>query len=100
MMDKDFRGYITQVLSNALYFAAKERFERVAVKVPQIGELGQTEYLKEAWALSEKYAKEAVSELEQMGIQSAEDMTQQQKSNSLAKKLKEVQSRMERELSQ
>lgn len=95
-MEQEFRAFLTQVLGNTLYLAAKERYETELSKSPMITEGDKSSYLKEAWKLSEKYADECIIELDHLGIGSAEDVTLN--SSKVRARLKEVQSRMEREL--
>ncbi len=74
-MDNKFRDYLEGVFARIFYNMGKATFEEAKMSLPKKEvEVGEEEMLSSLNAISEKYAKEMVHELEKKGISSSKDL--------------------------
>ena len=71
-MESEFKRYLLKILTDTLYLAAKEEYERHIAAEPEKGDSVSQErqYLKELEKTAKRYAAEAIDELERKGLHS------------------------------
>ena len=71
-MEAEFKEYLHNVLTETLYLAAREEYERhIAPEPEKLNSVAQErQYLREVEKTAKRYAAEAVGELEKKGLHS------------------------------
>ena len=96
-METKFREYLLEVFRKALYDFGEEQYEkRKQLATGKDARQNKKSYLQELDKITDDLSKKAVGELEDLGIDSADDLLAKQ--GLVKEKMRAVQGQMEKEL--